>query len=350
MVLFGHCYPLSGNHHDFLARYGLSLGHVAVDIFFITSGFLVTRSLIVRQNLLFFTIARVLRIFPALIVAVLFSVFVIGFALTSLNPVEYLKHPKVYEYLFNNTTLILKPLSYELPSVFQNNPFKNSINGSLWTLPWEIKMYILLASLGSFVFLKPRIFCLKTFKWIITGIVIISLPLYSVNYVLHFSSMPLLNVGGQFVSTFFMGAVLYVFQNHLFLSKRMFFACVSLLIYFADNSIVFFTIYNLVLGYIVIYLAYIPDGNIRKFNLLGDYSYGIYIYAFPIQQIVASKIPNISISNMFVYSFFVTIILAIFSWHCVEKPILMLRGKLVRKRVPEGVVNSCPVDNIGKKL
>lgn len=327
LVLFGHCYPLSGTHPEPLAQYGLSLGHLAVDIFFITSGFLVTRSLVIRQDLVSFAFARALRIFPALIIAVVFSVFVVGLFFTSLPAQEFISHPAVHAYLFNNITLILQPTAFLLPGVFESNPYKGSVNGSLWTLPWEVNMYILLAILGSLVFIKPSFVSLRMFKWIVVGIVLICLPLYASNYLLHFSNTPFLNAGVHFMTTFFVGATLFVFQKHIFLSKRVFGICILLLFYTANYKFAFFPAYNLVLGYLVLYLAYVPGGFIRRFNQLGDYSYGIYIYAFPVQQSVAALMPGINVVTLLAYSFLITLLLAVLSWHLIEKPALRLKAR-----------------------
>ena len=76
-------------------------------------------------------------------------------------------------------------------------------------------------------------------------------------------------------------------------------------------------------------LAYIPSGAIRGFNKYGDYSYGMYIYAFPIQQSVAALIPGISVLAMIVISFIITFILAFISWHVVEKKMLKYKDKYV---------------------
>lgn len=326
MVLFGHCYPLSGTRGEPLEQFGISLGHLAVDIFFITSGFLVTRSLLLRQDLVSFAMARVWRIFPALIVAVLFCVFVVGWYFTTLPTQAYLTHSAIYTYLFNNTTLILQPIAFTLPHVFDTNPYPHSVNGSLWTLPWEINMYILLAMLGSLVFIKPSFFSLRGFKWVIVGIVVISFPTYIINHFTRLSNIPFFTAGVHFLTVFFIGSMLFLFQDRIYLSKRLVGICLLLIFYSANSESLFFLIYNLSLGYMVVYLAYVPRGFIRNFNKLGDYSYGVYIYAFPIQQSVAALIPNVNVATMFIYSFSITLIFAICSWHFVEKPALKLKA------------------------
>ncbi|MCC6544916.1 MAG: hypothetical protein IT392_10540 [Nitrospirae bacterium] len=86
--------------------------------------------------------------------------------------------------------------------------------------------------------------------------------------------------------------------------------------------------FNIALAYSVFWFAYCPSGWIRKFNLFGDYSYGLYIYAFPIQQSIAFILSRISPAGMFVISYPLTLILAVMSWYLVEKPALGLKGKI----------------------
>lgn len=91
---------------------------------------------------------------------------------------------------------------------------------------------------------------------------------------------------------------------------------------------VFFVVYTLFIAYLLFFLAYVPAGHIRKYNLLGDYSYGIYIYAFPVQQSVAALVPGVSVLNMILISFPVTVFLSALSWHLLERRALSLKGRL----------------------
>ena len=96
---------------------------------------------------------------------------------------------------------------------------------------------------------------------------------------------------------------------------------------FTGNVKLFFLFYILTIGYLVIYLAYVPTGFVRNYNKLGDYSYGIYIYAFPVQQSVAAILTGVGVMKMFTISFPITLLIGILSWHIVEKPMLNMKSK-----------------------
>ena len=151
-VIFSHSIAvlgLPGNCEVFFDRLGLSAGEMAVDVFFVASGFLVTGSLVNRGSLIAFLWARTLRIYPALWVMLALTVFVLAPALTTLPVADYLRAPGTYEYFWKCATLI-GGVRYSLPGVFETMPLKGEFNGSLWTLPIELRMYLYLAA-GWFV-------------------------------------------------------------------------------------------------------------------------------------------------------------------------------------------------------
>jgi len=150
LVLLSHSYALTGVAQDpLLAVSGMDFGHLAVDIFFVTSGFLVTGSLIKRADVRAFAGARLLRIVPGLLVANVVTVFVIGAIFTSLPLLDYLGKKDLYRFVFDNTILVTGDLRWTLPGVFADNPIKDAVNGSLWTLPYEVELYGLLLLAGQ---------------------------------------------------------------------------------------------------------------------------------------------------------------------------------------------------------
>ena len=153
LVLVSHSFAISlqsGAAEPFRSSLGLSLGELAVDIFFAASGFLVTASLFTRRDVIEFAAARCLRIFPGLWVSLALTVLVFGFCFTSLAPSAFFSEWQTWRFTIKNAILV-RGVEWTLPG------FPHAVNGSLWTLPSEIAMYALLA--GAWVglwFLRDR--------------------------------------------------------------------------------------------------------------------------------------------------------------------------------------------------
>ncbi|MCK5876614.1 MAG: acyltransferase [Candidatus Marithrix sp.] len=332
LVLITHSFALSigtAEAEPFRATLGITLGNLAVDVFFVTSGFLITGSLFARNNLIAFIWARVLRIYPALIMAVLFCVFAVGLYFTTLSFLEYVSDSQTHKYLIKNILLFFG-ISYNLPGVFADIPYKNVMNGSLWTLPHEVNMYAILAIFGSILlFIEKRFNQTRKqtpiFKYCLLMITIIAIVANIINHSHFFMNKYDLHL----FAMFFTGATFYVWQEKIIISKLILLLMLLILIPATLNKQIFFIFYSIFIAYIVFYIAYVPTGKIRAFNQLGDYSYGMYIYAFPVQQSIATLIVGISVSMMIAISFVITLLLAMLSWHLVEKKCLRLKNKYI---------------------
>jgi peptidoglycan/LPS O-acetylase OafA/YrhL len=328
LVLFSHSFALalgSGDFEPMRSIIGMTWGSIAVDIFFITSGFLITSSYLARNNIFVFIQARVLRIYPALIVAVVFCIL-IGMLFTNLDVQEYLSNYQTKLYFFKNITLFFG-LEFHLPGVFLDVPYKGAVNGSIWTLPYEVKMYVIIVLiLGSISFLNKR-FRFITLKNTTLLICIFSVGVYIFNH--FYDVLPRMYI--RLFAMFLIGATFFIWKDKISLSSKWLYAVPLLLISSLLDKDIFFLFYCLTLPFLVFFLAYVPSGKIRGFNKYGDYSYGIYIYAFPVQQSLAATIPNISVEVMITLSFLVTLFLSILSWHFIEKKCLQFKGKLFVK-------------------
>jgi peptidoglycan/LPS O-acetylase OafA/YrhL len=334
VVLVAHSFVLAGGIGavDPVGKIlgGIPYASVAVDIFFVTSGFLVTGSLLTRKRTLEFLWARFLRIYPALIVMVLLTVFALGPFFTTVPLSSYLTAPATYIYLLLNGTLFAG-VTYILPGVFESVPYKGPssagglgpVNGSLWTLPYEVKMYAILVTVWIALGIARNL-RLKAFNVTIVVLAAVSMVVYIAAHFYPPSQSNLLFVRLYFM--FFTGAACYVMRNRIVLSRPVFWLAVAAVILSTIDRQIFFVVYVLLIPYIVLYIAYIPSGKVRTFNRVGDYSYGTYIYAFPVQQSVASLIPGISGGMMLIVSSVVTLMLAAVSWHLVEKRALALKG------------------------
>ena len=147
VVLLNHSFALYDNSKDLFVYYlGFwGMGSIAMSIFFIISGYLLTASWKKQYGLKRFLANRALRIFPALIIITLFCVFVLGPAMTTLPLKQYFTMHETWMYLSNMFGFWIE---YNLPGLFQDNPYPVVVNGSLWTLPVELAMYLLLEILG----------------------------------------------------------------------------------------------------------------------------------------------------------------------------------------------------------
>ncbi|CAN7364552.1 acyltransferase family protein [Duganella sp. LjRoot269] len=321
-VLFTHSFALSGSVEPLRDSLGMTMGSFAVDIFFIASGFLVTGSLLKRQSLIEFCWARLLRIYPALLVALLLTVLVLGPLFTTLPLHQYFASKVVYIYLVKNL-LLVAGTNFILPGVFENNPYPGAVNGSLWTMPYEVRMYLILAVSWLALRLK-RQFRLRAMTWAILASTVIAGIATLAEYLAS-------GAAGQFERLFFMffcGASYYVCRDRIELKRPLFYAMVALLLGSAVwGKQPFFVVYTLSLAYLLFYLAYVPGGMLRRYNLVGDYSYGTYIYAFPVQQAVAALLPGCSAGTMILLSGAVTLALAALSWHLLEQRALALKGR-----------------------
>ena len=332
LVLMSHCYPLyfgSGASEPLKKLVGISLGWVAVDLFFISSGFLIAGSLFNRKTLSDFVKSRVLRIYPGLAISLLLTVFLLGPYFTKLPLLSYFTSPETYKFLLLNVTLFFGEEA-NLPGVFTALPLAHTVNGSLWTLPFEVRAYTLLVITGLLLTFLEKKWSIFGSKWFYLLIAAFGMSLHLFNY--FNKILPISYFGAEYarlITMFFVGVAYYKYKDLIVLSNSAFYWLVILLIISSVNYDWFFVVYSLSLSYLLFYLAYVPKGFIRKFNTYGDYSYGIYIYAFPIQQAILALSTNISLFTFFLTSLVITFVFAFFSWQFVEKPALQLKNKTI---------------------
>ena len=199
------------------------------------------------------------------------------------------------------------------------------MNGSLWTLTPEVRMYTLLLLVwlcASFAGLRRT----KILRFAVIIITIIS----GAWYLFHGRFEPHEN-NPRLIFMFFTGSSFYLLRERIAIERSVLLLFISAIVISLIQRSAFFVVLNLLLPYILFCAAYDFGGAIRAFNRIGDYSYGIYIYAFPVQQALASIIHGISIALMFGLSAIITVILAVLSWHLLEKRMLRMKGKVTER-------------------
>jgi peptidoglycan/LPS O-acetylase OafA/YrhL len=172
IVLFSHCFLLTGipNREPFLKLGNYDTGGGwGVSIFFVISGFLVTRSAL-SHGTFDYLLSRIIRIVPALALVTIVTVFLIGSLETTETTSEYFLSKQTWRYLLN---IDVFDLTYNLPGVFMSNPEAGIVNASLWTLPLECGFYIFLPLMVAVGAVKPRASLVALFVLIIVYSVIV---------------------------------------------------------------------------------------------------------------------------------------------------------------------------------
>ncbi|WP_151636456.1 acyltransferase family protein [Noviherbaspirillum aerium] len=310
LVLFSHQYALSGLPEP--AIFGMSAGTFAVLVFFSISGFLVSQSWRQDANPLRFLAKRFLRIWPGLAAATLLTAFVLGPAVSSLDAQAYFSHPALTDFLRN---LKITTVRYFLPGVFEDNIYPKAVNGSLWTIPLEVRCYFALLVAGCLGLMrKPVLVVLATFA---LGIHYFAFNPDPNRYQVHFGLY------------FFAGVCLDLFRRHwegksfLLLAIP---AAIALALHAAGLPQLALV---LVVPCAAILIGCQSTPGLKDAGKYGDISYGIYIYAFPVQQTVLWALDkDTAFASGLALAVLMTVFCALLSWHLVESPALRLKSYL----------------------
>ncbi len=295
---------------------GHSLGEHAVQVFFLLSGILVAQSLHRSGSVVDYICARALRIFPALLVCVFLTAFVLGPIVTNLSMAEYLKDSRVAAYIVK--TLTLSTGSAPLPGVFTDVPLANLVNVSLWTLKFEVLCYIALALLGVAGLMKDRY---RVWSMIglalFVSVVFLRQPLPDAKYT------AVDNI--RYLMLFFFTGVL-AFQARTWLFVHGLIVLPLAAIFAASIGTRFVEISSAVfLGYTMLWISTYSFGPLREFTNKNDYSYGTYIYSGPIQQMIVHFLPGFAPWVVTAFAVGIAVPLAVYSWELIERPALALR-------------------------
>ncbi len=324
-VIITHSYSLLGRpENDILAvvtKGLLSFSRLGVYVFFVISGFLVAQSFERSKTVLSFFWKRFLRILPALAAVLLSTVFILGAIVTTNSLADYFDSYSTWRYLGG---LTLYRISYLLPGVFTNNPYPQAVNGSLWTLPHEWTCYVILALLLWWGKFKKEIIFLAIF-------ILLFFRIYGDGELVD-GTIPLLLLNGKqlvnFALYFFGGTLAYLYRDKIVFNKWITLFFILAFVFSVGHRLGPYLLF-LVVTYFTLGLAVLPIPG-RNFFDERDYSYVLYIYAFPIQQtLVYYFLPHLQVASLAVLAWLAAMPLAIISWHIIEKPCLRLKSKIL---------------------
>lgn len=322
-VLVSHSYPLSlgaAEVEPLVAQLGISLGGLGVFTFFCISGFFISLSYERSKTKIDFVVARFLRLYPALLVVLVVSALVIGPLFTELTAHDYFSSKEVHRYITGN--LKLKDIHFQLPGLFQDNPYPG-INGSLWTLYYEVLLYALVFALGVIGWLTSR--RRITVFFVLYFIFYAAFNFLQKNEYVAFGFQSRFWVQWSFA--FVIGMLLYAYRFNVRLTLYRVLAS-WLVVILLHKTPVFVELFVAAWSYSVFFVAFNTQWFARQYNKLGDYSYGLYIYAFPTQEILAHVWRGISPLQMIGVALPLALIPAVLSWHMIEQPCI-LRKKSV---------------------
>jgi peptidoglycan/LPS O-acetylase OafA/YrhL len=324
VVLF-HSFALTGRWtHEPLWRIApeLNFGALGVQIFFVISGFLVTQSWLARRAPVPFVAARMLRIYPALVAATILTIVLAGISST-LDWQSFLSHPITGDYAWR--VALGWEMVYRLPGAFPANPFPHDVNGSLWTLPIELRLYVGLLVAGAIGLLAQRTWWLAV---VVAAIVVCALrPEW-------FPLAPNDRVVRELALLFGLGSLAYVWRDVIPVSL-IGAAVAILLVAWNPGGSIRAALLAPLLAYVVLVAAYHPAIQWPLFNRAGDYSYGLYVYSFPLQQTLMQRFPALEPAGLFALSLPLGIAVAAVSWHALERPALALKSRFdARKTTP----------------
>ncbi|MET0070600.1 MAG: acyltransferase [Candidatus Thiodiazotropha sp.] len=320
-VVFTHSYALLGldEKNDPLYQLtGINASGFGLATFFIISGFLVTKSLNNRKSLWLFAKARILRLYPALIISLAFCLLILGPVFTTLTIGNYLGSSHTLAFLTSNLNMPVIYKTLTLPGVFEESHDPN-VNGPLWTLAWESIFYLVLAAMG--------LTKLITYRPLMIVIALSAILLYILAQAYGFTPDVIITSGIGFGALFAAGACMHLYHERIILGWMPLlglFVGVLLIGVFLEGYL-FTTLKFLLMIYVVLALAYLPRGRILLFNRLGDYSYGMYVFHFPVMQSLILLTNIDSPYLLFVTTLAVTTPFAVLSWHYIEKRALSLK-------------------------
>ncbi|MET0251670.1 MAG: acyltransferase [Novosphingobium sp.] len=302
--------------------------HSLVGMFFALSGFLVTGSALRTRLMRHFFVNRALRIIPALSVEVTLSALILGPIVTVLPLAAYFTDPMFFRYFGN----IVGHITFYLPGVFETLPWPRIVNGNLWTLPAEFWCYAIIMAVMVLRLLPRRDLLLA----LLAGAMVAMLVAMQIDPVRYDVKGENMYTASYITFLFCAGGVAFLHADRIPLHWGLFLASGAL--YWAS---MFFGVLTPLSGIPLTYcMIFVGMTSFPLWDrwVKSDYSYGIYLYGFPIMQtyvwllmpVFTGIALPLRLAILFPLTIVTTLAFAAVSWRWIEKPALGLRRKLFR--------------------
>jgi len=320
LVIFSHSYPLGTGSElvepfNVMTRHQATGGRIAVDLFFIISGFLITASYERSSSVASYMKKRVFRIYPAVVVAMLLSLL---FALPvgGGHRVGAGALSRGFDFLLQTARV----QEFHYVDAFAGNPYPGALNGSVWSIQYEFWCYIGVVLLGLSGVLRSN--------HVLVGLFCGSIAVSILFAVLKWTP------GGRFLGIVFgyppfwarllpmylAGIVFYRLRAHLSLKRSWIAVACGLMVAAAILPYGWTLLFPVAGAFLVLAFAFHPAIRLHGWSRFGDFSYGTYLYAFPVQQLIMHLIGHpVSPWSLFALASSTTLVCAFISWHAIEK-------------------------------
>jgi peptidoglycan/LPS O-acetylase OafA/YrhL len=324
LVIFSHSFDmlLGREANPFLrfTRNQLDGGWIAVDGFFILSGYLIAQSFLNSRSVGDYLRRRALRIYPGFLAVAVVSLLFFG-------PLGMRFSRDYWRYVEPGIFLARLPLlkTFWIPQSFQENHW-SVVNGPVWTIQYEFVCYLLVALLGLAGILRRRALVLALFLpiWLFD---ILQMPLKLWLY--NWQELP---VGGvpdnypRFFTCFLAGTLAFLYRDRISFRPLIALLLLAATLALARAGHGLDAILPVSLTYLLLFVAFSPSIPLQRWARYGDFSYGLYLYGWPVQQSLILFCHSwLTPGILFLLSFPTTLLFAIISWHVVERPMLRLK-------------------------
>lgn len=296
----------------------VSFGELAVGCFFLISGYLIVGSFVSRPDARLFLLKRVARIYPAFIAASLVCVILVA-------PLAGASRADIVATAPRSAVLMLGLQSPDVPGVFARTPYA-VLNGSMWSIAYEFRCYLLVSVLGLLgAFRRPLlVLALSVLSFAASALVPVQVW-QGINSGLPFSSYWLgdLRFTSQLVGMFLAGAVFFLWRDNIRFTRVGAIAAISALTACLFVPALAFPGLALAGGYLVFgFAAWGRTGRVSRINNRDDISYGLYLYAFPLQKLLYWWWPSTPLLLSGLLTMAAAAGLGWLSWHLLEKPVM----------------------------
>lgn len=323
LVIYSHGYALglgSEVHEPFMAftRGQVSGGVIAVDAFFVMSGFLIAASAKRSRGVGGFLKKRVARIYPAFLAAALITAVLI----LPLSGGQFLFSDwflRIRDFLWK--TLWLTEFSYS--GALAHNPFPNVINGSTWSIPYEFWCYIGVAALSAAGMLRKRSIVLAIFavSWIVSILFRIEGWILGGKELGRIFGPP--QIWARMLPLYLAGVVFYLYRDRI--PMRNWLAAMSFVGLVAASFVSsgWTVLFPIAGTYLIFWFAFHSQVRLHNFGRFGDFSYGTYLYAFPMEQLLMRWFGHpVQPALLFLSATPITLAIAVVSWYAIERRFL----------------------------